>query len=246
MNPPSIEQRLSLRARPVRRPVMFQRWDDLLFLHWEIEPARIQAMLPPGLFVDTFEGRAFVGVVPFYMRRVRPAWLPCVPGISEFLELNVRTYVHDAQGRAGVWFFSLDCNQPLAVWAARLFFGLPYFHARMTASRAPDGITHYRSTRRGKRAEFACTYALAGDVFAAEPGTLEFFLIERYLLFAQKGRGLFSGRVHHSPYPLQRVEGLTFEGDLLAAQNFPTEAESAHVIGSAGVQVDIFAVEKVD
>jgi len=244
VNPPSIEQRLALRRRPSRGAVMFQRWSELLFVHWEIEAARIQAMLPPGLFVDTFGGRAFVGVVPFYMQRVRPAWLPCVPGISDFLELNVRTYVHDEQGRPGVWFFSLDCNQPLAVWIARRFFALPYFHARMSAARGSDGLIHYRSERRNADADFTCTYGFEGDAFTAEPGTLEFFLVERYLLFANRPRGLFSGQVHHSPYPLRQVKSLRFEGGLLDAQGFPSSEAPAHIIGSPGVKVEIFALKR--
>lgn len=101
---------------------MRQRWEKLLFLHWAWDAAEVQRTLPLGLTVDTFEGRAWLGVVPFFMRDVRPAWVPSVPGISNFLELNVRTYVFDGRGRPGIWFYSLDCNQRLAVRAARTFF----------------------------------------------------------------------------------------------------------------------------
>ena len=117
---------------------MRQCWSGLLFLHWPVDPAMIQSRLPDGLFVDTYDNKAWLGVVPFFMDRVRPVMLPPVPGLSWFLELNVRTYVHDAQGRPGVWFFSLDCNQPLAVEIARRFFHLPYEHAAMKAARRGD------------------------------------------------------------------------------------------------------------
>ena len=110
---------------------MRQRWAGLLVLHWPIEISLIQDRLPPGLHVDTFNGQAWIGVVPFFMQRVRPTGLPPVPWLSWFLELNVRTYVHDDAGNPGVWFFSLDCNQPVAVEIARRAFHLPYQHAAM-------------------------------------------------------------------------------------------------------------------
>ena len=110
---------------------MYQRWDRLLFLHWEYSPDAIQETLPPGLSVDTFEGRAFLGVVPFFMRNIRPRVLPAVPYLSNFLECNVRTYVHDENGVPGVWFFSLDTNRWLAYKIARIAFRLPYYWAAM-------------------------------------------------------------------------------------------------------------------
>ncbi len=110
---------------------MRQRWTGLLFLHWPVEPALVAERLPAGLHVDTFEGNAWLGAVPFFMDRVRPVGTPPLPWLSWFMELNVRTYVHDDHGNAGVWFFSLDCNQPLAVEIARRSFHLPYQHAVM-------------------------------------------------------------------------------------------------------------------
>ncbi|MFG0295490.1 MAG: YqjF family protein, partial [Maioricimonas sp. JB045] len=126
MPQPTPEQRLQLRERPPCRPVMYQSWQELLFLHWRIDTDIIQRTLPAGLHVDTCDGAAWLGVVPFLMRNIRPWWFCSVPGISNFLELNLRTYVCDDAGRPGVWFYSLDASQPLAVWAARTFFHLPY------------------------------------------------------------------------------------------------------------------------
>jgi uncharacterized protein YqjF (DUF2071 family) len=127
------------------------------------------------LYVDTFAGDAYIGVVPFFMQRVRPAWLPPLPWISWFLELNVRTYVHDDRGQPGVWFYSLDCNQPLAVAIARRFFHLPYFHASMTAKRS-SGAIRYQCQRQGETGAPWCYEWTPGTRSTlAEPGSLEFF-----------------------------------------------------------------------
>ena len=132
--------------------VMWQRWDDLLFLHWEFDPRVIQATLPPGLTVDTHAGRAWVGVVPFRMAAVRPRVLPPVPGLSWFWELNVRTYVRDVRGRPGVWFYSLDCDQPLACAIARRFFHLNYRDADMACGVEGSGWRDFSSRCRDEAA----------------------------------------------------------------------------------------------
>jgi hypothetical protein len=138
---------------------MYQRWAELLFLHWVWDPAAVQRTLPRGLTVDTFDGRAWIGLIPFFMQAVRPRFCPTVPGLSDFMELNVRTYVHDAAGRPGVWFYSLDCNQGLAVRLARGLFHLRYEHAVMQAARLRDGGMDYRAQRRGDAHEsrLVCT-----------------------------------------------------------------------------------------
>ena len=146
---PTESQRLAARLRPAGRPVMYQEWRDLLFLHWEYSVAAIQATLPDGLFVDTFGGKAYLGIVPFFMRNIRPRFLPAVPGISNFMEMNLRTYVYDRAGVPGVWFYSLDANQPLAVRIARRLFHLPYEHAKMKSSRTSAGAIRYESVRTG-------------------------------------------------------------------------------------------------
>lgn len=120
MKTPDTAARLRAREPDGRRPaVMHQRWESLLFLHWRVPAATIQQTLPAGLTVDTFEGEAYLGISPFFMRQVRPTGLPAVPWLSDFLELNVRTYVYNADGVPGIWFYSLDCDQPLAVAGAR-------------------------------------------------------------------------------------------------------------------------------
>lgn len=220
---------------------MHQTWSHLLFLHWEWDPAEIQRRLPPGLHVDTFGGKAWLGVVPFYMRNIRPRYLPAVPWVSHFLEMNLRTYVHDDSGRPGVWFFSLDCNQPVAVWTARKFFHLPYQHATMSAAHSPDGMIRYRSLRRGTSLPCEFTYRLAKDTRLAEPGSLDFFLAERYLLFAQSPGGLRHGQVHHLPYPLAEAEVAQWDDHLLTLEGFTSPGRPPdHVIGSPGVDVLVY------
>ncbi len=191
--------------------------------------------------MDTFEGSAYLGIVPFFMERVRPAGLPPVPFISWFLELNVRTYVHDASGNPGVWFYSLDCNQPMAVAVARRFFHLPYFRARMSAVRSGDSI-RYRCLREGSAApasEFAWEREHEGS--PAEPGTLEFFLLERYALFAADDRGhLFRGRVHHAPYRFYRPGAAAVSAEAARPLGFDLSARPVSLLGALPVDVSIF------
>lgn len=223
---------------------MYQRWSDLVFLHWRWEADEVQRRLPPGLFVDRHEGEAWLGIVPFFMERVRPHGLPPVPLLSWFQELNVRTYVHDEHGTPGVWFFSLDCDQPLAVRVARAFFGLPYFDARMSVHLGTAGI-RYTCRRSGENADAIFDYQLGAQTRLAEPGTLDFFLVERYVLFSNTARGLRLGRVHHLPYQLcpatvTRFDQRSFEWDGFAPAARPPD----HVVGSHGVDVRIGALAK--
>ncbi|MBL9131990.1 MAG: DUF2071 domain-containing protein [Verrucomicrobiaceae bacterium] len=233
---------LAARERPDRPHVMHQRWERLAFLHWRWDAADIQRTLPPGLTVDTFQGDAWLAIVPFYMRGIRPRFCPSVPGISDFLELNVRTYVRDERGRHGVWFYSLDCNQPLAVWTARTFFHLPYQHARMSAPIA-DGWIDYQCHRRGEASPSRIRYQVANNPQPAEPGSLAFFLAERYLLFSKTPRGIRCGQVHHTPYPLADVSLDAWDANPLLQAGFEDPKRPPdHLIGSPGVDVRVYAL----
>ena len=148
MMTPTDAQRLAQRVQPDSPVVMKQEWSHLLFLHWEMDPAIIQEQLPPGLTVDTYDGKAYLGVVPFHMDNVRPSFCPTVPGLSWFLELNLRTYVHDENGVPGVWFFALDCDQWLAVKLARGLFHLPYQHASMESYQHEGTLNLHLKTQR--------------------------------------------------------------------------------------------------
>jgi len=246
---PSMDDRLAARARPPGPPAMYQVWQELLFLHWRFPPPVLQAILPPGLTLDTCDGHGWLGVVPFFMRNIRPRWFPAVPGISNFLELNLRTYVFDETGRPGVWFLSLDANQKLAVWWARNSFGLPYHHAEMNAEwDRKTGHVRYSCHRRETPPRLTCRYEYAptGPAETAVPGTLEFFLIERYHLFAQLPAALMTGQVHHSPYLCSPVELRHWDEHLIELAGLPLPGRPPdHVLVSRGVQVEIFPIGPV-
>jgi uncharacterized protein YqjF (DUF2071 family) len=247
MSSPTAEDRLAARRpQPNDTIVMYQEWRDLLFLHWEMEADRLASTLPDGLHLDTFEGRAFLGVVPFYMKNVRPRFCPAVGPISNFLEMNVRTYVYDDRGRPGVWFYSLDANQKLAVGLARRLFHLPYQHAEMQASQDEQGWVDYRSHRSWTQVRSRFLYRGQGEPRAEEPGTLEFFLAERYLLFADISGTIWSGQVYHTPYPLQTAEVEVYDDNILLLNGFrPTDRAPDYAHYSAGVKVDIYPIRRV-
>lgn len=229
---------------------MRQRWSHLLFLHWAVDPAAVQRTLPRGLTVDCLDGRAWIGLVPFFMRDVRPAGWPAVPGISNFLELNVRTYVHDVHGRPGVWFYSLDCNQWLAVRVARRFFHLPYEHATMAATVAEEtGEVDFRARRWGTKEQCRFRYPLARRGHLAAPDTPEFFLLERYTLFAHDRRGdrLLAGRVAHTPYRFELTPVSVWDNAMVRRAGFAPEGRPPdHACVAEAVAVDIFPLEAVD
>ncbi|HEY0968162.1 MAG TPA: DUF2071 domain-containing protein [Opitutaceae bacterium] len=248
MPSPTEAQRLQERVRPERGAVMFQRWAELLFLHWSWDPDVVQRTLPPGLTVDTYDGRAWIGLVPFFMQAVRPRFCPTVPGLSDFLELNVRTYVHDDAGRPGVWFYSLDCNQWLAVKVARGLFHLPYEHAGMSARRLPGGGWAYVSQRQGDGVKGRFEYASAAQGQVAAPGTREFFLLERYRLYSHDARRnrLLSGRVAHRPYRFQLTETTVYDDRVLTLAGFdPAGRPPEHACVAEAVDVEVFPLERV-
>ncbi|MBK1831997.1 DUF2071 domain-containing protein [Verrucomicrobiaceae bacterium R5-34] len=246
--PPTLEQRLSERGNQPAGVVMRQRWAHLLFLHWEIDADSIQRTLPAGLTVDTHDGSAFLGVVPFFMQRVRPVFCPPLPGLSWFQELNLRTYVYDRQGRPGVWFYSLDCNQWLAVKLARTLFNLPYQHARMSSLKQ-EGQLKYQSQRHGDEVNQLFQYpAQLTRSAVAEPGSLEFFLLERYRLFsADRTGGLYQGQVSHTPYQYQEVTCSDFSTRLCSLAGF-TEPETPPVSSliAEPVSVNIHPLSRSD
>jgi len=245
-----IPNRLAERETPSRSPVMYQRWEELLFLHWSVEPELVARDLPPGLQVDTFGGQAWIGVVPFSMRNVRPRFLPAVPGISHFPELNLRTYVVDAKGRPGVWFYSLDTPKRLPNWIARTFFHLNYRFARMQLSAEAERLQYRSELWMGTEWDTPQNYewARVEDSFNTQPGTLEFFLVERYRLFAYDPRRacMLTGRVHHEPYPVQHVKLSHYSKRLFELSGLPLPVgEPVSALASAGVDVQIYPLERV-
>jgi uncharacterized protein YqjF (DUF2071 family) len=195
------------------------RWHDLLFLHWPIRPQALRALIPAALEIDTYDGWAWLGVVPFHMSGVRPRYMPAWRYTAVFPEINVRTYVK-TPGRSGVWFFSLDAMSHLAVRTARLWFGLPYYYAQIQCVPTETSFA-YHSTRHHRRAmpaEFVASYRPAGPVFQASRGTLEHWLTERYCLYAVNRRGTVGyGDIHHAPWPLQVADAEVQHNTMTAA-----------------------------
>lgn len=248
----STDERVRWTHRPRRIPVMRQKWRDLLFLHWPVPVEDIARLLPPSLTVDTWDGMAWVGLIPFHVHGARPPLFPPVPHISQFPETNLRTYVHKDGQAPGVWFFSLEAARLIPVYAARAGFHLNYQHARMSvrsrdtsegrlfsyeSERLRPGPVPARSHLRGKP---------EGGVREAAPGTFEHFLVERYLLYSATDSHLYRARVHHRSYPLQDARGEVISESLLAAAGIgrPNDPPLAHF--SPGVDVDVFAIERVE
>ena len=207
-------------------------WHDLLFAHWPVDRATLRALVPEALELDLHDGTAWLGVVPFRMTRMGPRFLPPIPGLHAFAELNVRCYVvHD--GRPGVWFFSLDAAKKLAVRVARRFFHLPYYDARMACVADGEAIT-YRSERThagAPPARFVARYVPAGAVYRARAGALDHFLTERYCLYARGGDGrLRRVDVEHAPWPLAPATARIEENSMAASLGFELGAPPAHVL----------------
>ena len=192
---------------PERPWVLRQTWHDLLFAHWPVRAEAIASKVPQGLKIDLFDGDAWIGIVPFHMTNVAPRTVPALHWISAFPELNVRTYVRVGD-RPGVYFFSLDAGNALAVHAARGLLNLPYFSARMEVSTTRNAVRY--SSRRQSRAaaELMATYGPIGPPSVALRGTLEYFLVERYCLYHINHRAhAYRLDIHHPPWPLQPAEG---------------------------------------
>jgi uncharacterized protein YqjF (DUF2071 family) len=188
--------------------VVGQTWEDLLFVHWRVPAEDVQRRLPAALEVEQHSGSAWLGIVPFRVSSLRSRGLLPVPGISSFLELNVRTYVRSADGKPGVWFFSLDATSRLAVRAARRQYRLPYFDARITLDEA-DGWIDVECARVGERGRvFSGRYRPpgGGPASASLPGSLESFLTERYCLYAGTSGRLYRAEIHHPQWLLRPAE----------------------------------------
>jgi uncharacterized protein len=204
-------------------PFLRMRWEHLLFMHWPVTPARLRELVPPCFELDTFEGSAWVGLIPFTMRDVSPVFLPRIPwrGVTDFHECNVRTYVRYGPER-GVYFFSLDAASRLGVWGARTFFHLPYFNARMALERRGDEIDYAVDRLDEPRAGLRCRWRAGAPLPESRPGELAHFLTERYSLLTTdpQGRPRIC-RIRHRPWPLRNAELLELDDSLVHTAGIP-------------------------
>jgi uncharacterized protein YqjF (DUF2071 family) len=215
----------------VRQPVVHQGWRHLSFLHWSYDPDVIAALLPDGLEVDTFDGRAWVGLTPFLVTGFRPALLPAIPGLSTFPETNLRTYVRDKSGRDGLWFLSLEVDSVATTVGARIGYGVPYHWAAMSVD-CPDLVT-YRSKRRSGDATH--DIAVRPGEALAEPSAFEDWLTGRWRAFTHHAGRLFDVPVRHEPWPLQAAAVVRLDETLRAAAGLPPCDEAPLVHFSPGV-----------
>jgi uncharacterized protein len=206
--------------------VMGQSWYDLLFAHWTVPRSALERVVPPQLPLDSFDGQVWVGVTPFAVRGLRLRISPPVPALSNFLEINVRTYVK-YRGKPGIYFLSLDADSRAAVFTARRSYRLPYFKSDISMDKQ-DGEIAYRARRTapdGPPARFAARYRGVGEAYDAEPGTLDHWLTERYCLYTLAGARVMRGEIHHPPWPLQRAEAQIEENTMAAPEGLRLEGE---------------------
>ena len=262
--------RLAIRERPNGRPLMHQTWGRLLFMHWRIDEKLLRPMIPAPLEIDTFDGTAWIGVIPFTMWDIRATFLPPIPSASAFHELNVRTYVH-YQGVPGVWFFSLDAAHRLAVCGARAFYHLPYFNAEMSLKQSGDRID-YSSARRDPmsypkffaaeqngfgmdfnaaqvrdlpRAQFKGSWRVDEALTESRPGSLEFFLTERYCLYAYRRGFLSRARIFHDPWPLRSATIDSFQSTMIESLGLPSPKGEPVLNYAEEIDVDIWPVRRL-
>jgi uncharacterized protein YqjF (DUF2071 family) len=238
-----LPERLWMTRRPAARVIGYQRWDRIAFFHWPLPPEALRPLVPPRLAIDTHDGQAWVSLTPFTLVGGRLRFTPPLPLVSTFHEVNLRTYVH-LDGRApGLWFFSLDAASALAVAAARGTLRLPYFPARIRRDRQGDA-QRYESRRlvpARPPAVLRATWRVGGDLPPAEPGTLDHFLLERYVLYSRGFRAaLLRGRVHHRPWPLRAASVEALEESLTSAAGLPPPSGAPLAHCSDGVDVEFF------
>ncbi len=225
---------------PVRRAAMVHWWDELTFLHWRFTPHAVQRLLPAGLTIETFDGSAWVGLVPFHLRVGLPG-VPSVPWFSRFAETNVRTYVTSDDGARGIWFFSLDAARLGAVVVARATYRLPYFWSTMSIEHAGSTIS-YRCRRRwpGPRGARSDVVIDVGDPFPpSELSELDHFLTARWALFSAPVTGLRHAQAFHDPWPLHRATPVRVHDELVRAAGLPDPTGEPLVHYSPMVEVRI-------
>jgi uncharacterized protein YqjF (DUF2071 family) len=225
---------------------MHQNWGKLLFMHWAIDVELLRPLIPARLSIDTFDGKAWIGVVPFTMWGIRASFLPAIPGTSAFHELNVRTYVHFG-GVPGVWFFSLDAAHSLAVWGARTFYHLPYFNAEMSLDQEAKTINYAskRIDKQGAPAEFQSSWIIGESLPQSTPESLEFFLTERYCLYSFHRHQLYRSRIFHQPWPLRSATLDSYQSTMIESFGIPQPQGEPLLHYAESIAVDIWPLRRV-
>lgn len=238
--------RLSVRHRPDGQPVMHQDWGKLLFMHWRIDESLLRPHIPKSLEIDTYGDSAWLAITPFTMWDIRgiPPYMPPIPGLDSMHELNVRTYVH-YNGVPGVWFFSLDANSSAAVLAARTFYHLPYHTADIDMQ--GKRVIKYRLKRRDDPpAQFKAEWEVGEALPQSQPGSREFFLTERYLLYTEHRGTLYRARIFHEPWELYKAELRSFGSTMAEAAQLPQPKTQPILHYAEQVSVDIWMLESVE
>lgn len=226
------------------KPIMYQEWRNLLFLHWIYDAGKIQKMLPEGLIVDTYEGKAYITIVPFLIRHLSVLNFFSLPFFSNFIEVNVRTYVRDKNGIRGFWFFSLDINSNIFKTGARQFFFLPYYNAKLDKHVKDNELLIEGERQENPRVKMKFKYQFNSPFYNAEEGSLDFFLLERYFLFTFHAHQLYLQRIEHSSYPLSHCLLEEYESNLFEANALEAPANSPILMHhSSGVDVNFFPLK---
>ncbi len=247
MTLPTLEARLALRERPQESPKLVQHQHDVLWMHWSCPAEAVQETLPAGLTVDTFKGQAWVGIAPQRVTGLRLGWAPPIPFLSSGIELSVRTYVHDREGRPGIWHYSVDSNNSLAVSAGRSKFKLNYQPAMTHFERIGKKLT-YVAIRKGEQQQEKIFFRIRDEIPTPEPDSLEAFLTDRYLVFSanRKRNELFAARLHHKPLAYAKPDvGDWQQAPLRWNGSTPFAKPPTHVLYSPGAKVEWFGLRPV-
>jgi uncharacterized protein YqjF (DUF2071 family) len=237
--------RLAIRSRPNGQPLMHQEWGKLLFMHWRMDEERLRPLIPAGLEIDTFDGSAWIAVVPFTMWDIRPLppYVPPIPGLNAMHELNVRTYVH-LDGVPGVWFFSLDCNNAAVVVGARTFYYLPYYNAEIELQQRETAIDYLLHRTDDPPAGFHASWQIREPLPTTSPDSLEFFLTERYCLYSEHKEAIYWSRIYHQPWPLQKADLVSFDSTMIESLALPSPKGEPLVHYAEEISVDIWPLKK--
>lgn len=241
---PNLEDRLAVRKRPGGWPIMYQSWDKLLFLHWTVPADVLRPHLPDSLSIDTFNGQAWLAITPLTLWDVRPIFTPPLPLLSSFNEINVRTYVY-AEGVPGVWFFSLDASKILPTIGARVFFQLPYYSSSIDLEHRGNDIRYRARPFAGRDINFNAEWTLGEPLPLSTPGSLEFFLTERYCLYTTFLGMTLRFRIHHRLWPLQKAELNSFSTNLFEADGLQAPEGSPLIHAGGPVNVEVWPPEIV-